>query len=62
MSTNNNTLGSDRFSIYGSHEEQVLELSKKFDLPVDDILAAVQEVGFDSDAVEEYLRDRFNRA
>lgn len=54
--------GNDRFSIYGSHEEEVLELSKKLDLPVDDVIAAVQEVGFDNDAVEEYIRDRYNRA
>lgn len=57
----NNSFRNDRFSIYGSHTEEVLLLSKKLDIPVDDVLAAAQEVGFDSEAVEEYVRDRYNR-
>lgn len=58
---NQHRSGKDRFSIYSSHEEEVIELSKKLNFPVDDVLAAVQEVGFNSDAIEEYIRDRYNR-
>lgn len=58
---NHDTAGNDRFSIYGSHEEEVHALSKKLDFSVDDVLSAVQEVGFDTDDIEEYLRDRYNR-
>jgi hypothetical protein len=60
-SSNHSTIGNDRVTLYGSHEEEVLELSKKLNFSVDDILVAVQEVGFDSDEIEEYLRDRHNR-
>lgn len=56
------TSGNDRFSIYGLHEEEVVELSKKLNLSVDEVLSAVQEVGFDNDDIEEYIRDRNNRA
>jgi len=61
---NNNLNASvnDRFAIFDFHEDEVLELSKKLDLSVDDILSAAQEVGFDSDAIEEYIRDRTNRS
>ena len=51
----------DRFGIYGTEEHQVHHLSKKLKFPVEDILKAVQEVGFDKDEVEEYIRDRYNR-
>jgi hypothetical protein len=51
----------DRFGVYGADEHQVHHLSKKLKFPVEDILKAVQEVGFDSEEVEEYIRDRYNR-
>lgn len=60
--SNRNPAGNDRFSIYGQHEDEVIELSKKLHLSVDDVLTAAQEVGFDSDAIDEYIRDRDNRA
>ena len=63
MYNNNlNASANDRFSIFGFHEDEVLELSKKLDLSVDDVLSAAQEVGFDSDDIEEYIRDRNNRS
>lgn len=51
----------DRFGAEGSDEERILELSKKLKFPVEDILMAVREVGFDKDEVDEYVRDRYNR-
>lgn len=51
----------DRFAIYGTNQVEVIELSHKLKLPVDDILNAVQEVGFDEEEIEEYIRDRYNR-
>ena len=52
----------DRFGIYSSHENEVRTLSRKLNYPLDDILAAVQEVGFDEEAIEEYIRDRNDRS
>jgi hypothetical protein len=52
----------DRFGIYSSHENEVRTLSRKLNYPLDDILAAVQEVGFDEEAIEEYIRDRKDRS
>jgi predicted DNA-binding transcriptional regulator AlpA len=52
----------DRFGTAGSTEDQVYNLSKKLRIPIEDILMAVQEVGFDKDEVEEYIRDRYNRS
>ena len=51
----------DRFGAAGSTEDHVYHLSKKLRIPIEDILMAVQEVGFDIEEVEEYVRDRYNR-
>lgn len=52
----------DRFGLYGSEEFRLNQLSKKLKLPLEDIFKAVQEVGFDEEEVEEYIRDRYNRS
>jgi hypothetical protein len=52
----------DRFGASGSEEYQIQKLSRKLKYPVDDILKAIQEVGFDQDEIEEYIRDRYNRS
>ena len=52
----------DRFGLYGSEEFRLNQLSKKLKLPLEDIFKAVQEVGFDDEEVEEYIRDRYNRS
>ena len=52
----------DRFSIFSSHETEVRNLSRKLKYPVDDILAAIQEVGFSEEEIEEYIRDRYDRS
>ncbi|MDB5195645.1 MAG: hypothetical protein JWP88_15 [Flaviaesturariibacter sp.] len=49
----------DRFGAAGSQEDDVYNLSKKLCFPIEDILKAVQKVGFD---MEEYIRDRYNRS
>jgi hypothetical protein len=51
----------DRFGIPGSSEFEIHQLSRKLKFPVEDILRAVQEVGFNPDEIEEYIRDRYNR-
>jgi hypothetical protein len=51
----------DRFSIYSDHENEVRSLAHKLRYPVDDILVAIQEVGFDEAEIEEYIRDRYER-
>lgn len=52
----------DRFGIYGTEEYQLNHLAKQLRLPLEDVLRAVQEVGFDPEEVEEYIRDRKNRS
>ena len=52
----------DRFHIYNQNENEVLELAKRLRYPVDAILSAVQEVGFNEDEIEEYIRDREERS
>jgi hypothetical protein len=52
----------DRFGIFSSHESEVRQLSRKLNYPLDDILAAVQEVGFNEEEIEEYIRDRYDRS
>ncbi|MGZ5287822.1 MAG: DUF3606 domain-containing protein [Flavisolibacter sp.] len=52
----------DRFGIFTSNESEVRNLSRKLNYSVDDILVAVQEVGFDEEAIEEYIRDRKDRS
>ncbi|WP_165871364.1 DUF3606 domain-containing protein [Flaviaesturariibacter flavus] len=51
----------DRFGVPGSVEFQITELARKLKLPVQDVLTAVQEVGFDRDEIREYIRDRYDR-
>ena len=36
----------DRFGIFAANEEEVRQLAKKLNLSVDDVLIAIQEVGF----------------
>lgn len=58
---NQQSTANDRYSYSGAYQNKIYTLSLKLDLPVDDILSAVQEVGFDAEAIEEYIRDRHNR-
>jgi hypothetical protein len=51
----------DRFGVPGTYEFEINELSRKLKLPLQDVLQAVQEVGFDRDEVREYIRDRYDR-
>jgi hypothetical protein len=53
---------SDRYSFSRSEEYKLESLTAKLNYPLEDILKAVQEVGFDKDEVEEYIRDRYNRS
>jgi maltoporin len=53
---------SDRYSIGNNDNFKVEYLVQQLNYPLEDILRAVQEVGFDSDEVEEYIRDRYNRS
>ena len=52
----------DRFGIFVSNENEVRSLSRKLKYSVDEILVAIQEVGFDEEAIEEYIRDRNDRS
>jgi hypothetical protein len=52
----------DRYNYNRSEEYKLESLTAKLNYPFEDILKAVQEVGFDRDEVEEYLRDRYNRS
>ncbi|MFL5742279.1 MAG: hypothetical protein ACJ75B_18790 [Flavisolibacter sp.] len=52
----------DRFGIYTSHEQQVRAIALKLNQPLDDILSAIQEVGFKEEEIEENIRDRNDRA
>jgi hypothetical protein len=51
----------DRFGFHGTNEQKIERLSRKLSVPIEDVLRAIQEVGFDPDEVEEYIRDRYNR-
>ena len=52
----------DRSGIYLSNENEIRELSKKLKFHVDDIVSAIQEVGFNEEEIEEYIRDRRERS
>jgi len=52
----------DRFGIFSRHEPEIRDIAKKLKYPVDDVLSAVQEVGFDPEEIEEYIRDRRDRS
>ena len=62
MQYSNSSFGNDRYAHRNTNEEELTELTRKLNFPVEDILRAVQEVGSDRDAVEEYIRDRYNRS
>jgi hypothetical protein len=51
----------DRFRLLSDYEGEIRTLAKKLKYPVDDILVAIQEVGFDEMEIEEYIRDREER-
>ena len=53
--------GNDRYRISTKDEKKMERLADKLNYPIEDILRAVQEVGFDEEEVEEYIRDRYNR-
>lgn len=57
-----NFKSSDRSGIYLTHEIEIRDLAKKLRFPIDDILSAVQEVGFNEDEIVEYIRDRHERS
>ncbi len=52
----------DRLGIFTAHEEEVRTLSRRLRYSVDDILSAIQEVGFNEEEIEEYIRDREDRS
>lgn len=52
----------DRFGVFGTEEYQIQKLTRRLKCSIEDILKAVQEVGFDQDEIEEYIRDRNNRS
>lgn len=52
---------SDRYQFNRKDEAKLNQLAERLDYPFEDIMRAVQEVGFDADEVEEYIRDRYNR-
>ena len=52
----------DRFGVDGTSEFMIERLCRKLKYPVEDILRAIQEVGFDRDQIEEFIRDRWNRS
>lgn len=58
----NSVTRSDRFSLENADEHKVLTLCQQLKFPLEDIMKAVQEVGFDREEVEEYIRDRYNRS
>lgn len=51
----------DRFGIYLENENEIRKLSRKLKYSLDDIICAIQEVGFDENEIEEYIRDRTDR-
>ena len=52
---------SDRSRLLSEYDGEIRTLAKKLKFPVDDILIAIQEVGFDEMEIEEYIRDRHER-
>jgi hypothetical protein len=52
---------SERFSMHGIDEGKLESLASKLDYPIEDIMCAIREVGFDREEIEEYIRDRYNR-
>ena len=52
---------SDRSILYHNNRSLIHQLSEQFNCTLDDILSAAQEVGFDPEEIEEYIRDRHER-
>jgi hypothetical protein len=53
---------SDRYGVFGTNDHKIEDLAKSLNYPFEDIMRAIQEVGFDKGEVEEYIRDRYNRS
>ena len=53
---------SDRYRVFGTDDDKIESLAKQLRYPLEDIMRAIQEVGFDKDDIEEYIRDRHNRS
>ena len=53
---------SDRYGCYGADESKIEKLASELNYPFEDILRAIQEVGFNTEEIEEYIRDRYNRS
>jgi hypothetical protein len=51
----------DRSGLYLENENEIHQLSRKLKFSIDEILSAIQEVGFNVDEIEEYIRDRNDR-
>lgn len=51
---------SDRYGISG--DERLEQLANKLKYPLEDIVRAIREVGYDAEEIEEYIRDRYNRS
>lgn len=51
----------DRFGFQGTEEYKIERMSRRLGVSIEDVLRAIQEVGFDPEQVEEYIRDRENR-
>lgn len=51
----------DRFGFHGTEEYKIERISRRLGVSIEDVLRAIQEVGFDPEQVEEYIRDRENR-
>ncbi|MGI8597667.1 MAG: hypothetical protein ACR2KB_00290 [Chitinophagaceae bacterium] len=45
-----------------SINEEVEYLATNFDYTMEEVLSAIQEVGFDRDEIAEYIRDRRDRS
>jgi hypothetical protein len=45
-----------------SINEEIEYLSNNYDYTVEEVLSAIQEVGFDRDEIAEYIRDRRDRS
>ncbi len=52
----------DRYGMEQSRQAEVQQLTSQLQYPVEDVLRAIQEVGYNAEDVEEYIRDRYNRS
>ena len=52
----------DRYGMDSSRQIEVQQLTSQLQYPVEDVLRAIQEVGYNAEDVEEYIRDRYNRS